>query len=334
MLLTNFHFFSFLQQILFTTKFFLFSEEVPYQAKSLGYYTKYLLKKIVALALCLVLALSLCATAFAAPATPGTTPTLENQYTKTTDVTATETNSVNVFFAKATEPETNSDDEVIAKGNVAYYTLSTVAGKKYVSVATKGEADIVVYSDSEFKNAVLFLAEMDPEYYVAAATTNFGKNCGQIKKHAAYSKNDTYYLVTGLATDDELYVADDDTPDASLMVGGKLVKASKVGTANYVEHDQTPVVKDGKLVGYKCATCGIDAIKAANYASIPSDAAKSFQGSDGNWYYFPAKAVSGTTSGSKVDSAKTFDAGIALYVGMSISAVAGSAVVIGKKKEF
>ena len=77
----------------------------------------------------------------------------------------------------------------------------------------------------------------------------------------------------------------------------------------------------------------IAAIKAANYASIPSDAAMSFQGSDGNWYYFPATAVSGTTTENK-PSPKTFDAGIAMYVGMALTSVAGSAVVIGKKKEF
>ena len=34
------------------------------------------------------------------------------------------------------------------------------------------------------------------------------------------------------------------------------------------------------------------------------------------------------------DSPKTFDAGIAMYVGMALTSVAGSAVVIGKKKEF
>ena len=32
------------------------------------------------------------------------------------------------------------------------------------------------------------------------------------------------------------------------------------------------------------------------------------------------------------ESAKTFDAGVALYAGMAIMGVAGSAVVIGKKK--
>ena len=113
------------------------------------------MKKIIATVLAMVMALALCTTAFAAPAAPGSTPTLENQYTKTTDAAATEKTDVDVFFAKATEPETNSDDKVTDKGNVAYYTLSTMTGKKYVSVATKGEADIVVYSDAEYKNAVL-----------------------------------------------------------------------------------------------------------------------------------------------------------------------------------
>ncbi len=43
--------------------------------------------------------------------------------------------------------------------------------------------------------------------------------------------------------------------------------------------------------------------------------------------------VGGTTTGPVVNSADTFDAGIAMYVGMSVMAAAGSAVVIGKKKD-
>ena len=43
--------------------------------------------------------------------------------------------------------------------------------------------------------------------------------------------------------------------------------------------------------------------------------------------------VGGTTTGPVVNSAETFDAGIAMYVGMSVMAAAGSAVVIGKKKD-
>lgn len=39
-------------------------------------------------------------------------------------------------------------------------------------------------------------------------------------------------------------------------------------------------------------------------------------------------------NGKKVESGKTFDAGIALYVGLSVLSVTGGALVIGKKKEF
>ena len=289
------------------------------------------MKKIIATVLAMVMALALCTTAFATPATPGNTPTLEDQYTKTTDATATTTTDVDVFFAKATEPETNSDDKVTDKGNVAYYTLSTMTGKKYVSVATKGEADIVVYSDAEYKNAVLYLAEMNPDYYVAAVTTNFGKNCGQIVKPAAYDKSNTYYLATGLSNGDKLYVAADNGTE-SVMVGGKLVSVTLVyadATAT-VEHSAIPTVdaKTGKVTGYTCSVCKLAAVKAANVASVPSGV-QVVAGTD-TWY-FPAAAASTTTTTS---SPKTFDAGIAMYVGMALTSVAGSAVVIGKKKEF
>ena len=40
------------------------------------------------------------------------------------------------------------------------------------------------------------------------------------------------------------------------------------------------------------------------------------------------------TGGKKVESGKTFDAGIGLYVGLSILSATGGALVIGKKKEF
>ena len=44
------------------------------------------------------------------------------------------------------------------------------------------------------------------------------------------------------------------------------------------------------------------------------------------------KTADPTTETNKAP--KTFDAGIAMYVGMALTSVAGSALVIGKKKEF
>ena len=51
---------------------------------------------------------------------------------------------------------------------------------------------------------------------------------------------------------------------------------------------------------------------------------------------YPAKGGSTTTTkdGKTVESGKTFDAGIALYVGLSVLSVTGGALVISKKKEF
>lgn len=48
----------------------------------------------------------------------------------------------------------------------------------------------------------------------------------------------------------------------------------------------------------------------------------------------PGSSTGSATSSDKVQSSKTFDAGIATYVGLSILSLTGSALVIGKKKEF
>ena len=69
----------------------------------------------------------------------------------------------------------------------------------------------------------------------------------------------------------------------------------------------------------------VDAAKAAGVATVEVN---------------PQLGILGYTMGTTTkpadgtSSPKTFDAGIAMYVGMALTSVAGSAVVIGKKKEF
>ena len=95
-------------------------------------------------------------------------------------------------------------------------------------------------------------------------------------------------------------------------------------------------VKDNEIVSVKC-TCGdtfkvvqdIKGLASGTYAPLA-------QGAD-DYVILKAtssgKLPSGTTTPStdKVQSAETFDAGIAMYVGMSVMAAAGSAVVLKKK---
>ena len=274
------------------------------------------MKKIIATVLAMVMALALCSTAFAAPASV-------DAYVKGTEKGAVLSGATKLVYTAAKAPTTNNDGETVNKGVVAHYTYTVGSdATDYVVVATLGEADLVAYSDAAGKNAILYLAEVTPEYYVGKVFSNFGKKCGQYNFTPVAGT--TYYVTEVMGADK--YYQSAATGSESLMVDGKLVSVDPITFTGKVGHTAVPTVKDGKVTGYTCKTCGAVAIEAPNYASIPSDA----DVITGNWY-FPAVAASTTTTTS---SPKTFDAGIAMYVGMALTSVAGSAVVIGKKKEF
>ena len=282
------------------------------------------MKKIIATVLAMVMALALCSTAFAAT-------TVTAKAYRYTDATKAVKEEMVATFNAAKTVKLNSDGEQDGIANVAYYTVTAydvTDDSDYVVVSSLAEADLVLYGDKNATSVMLYLAKAEAHYNGSGTVfTNFGDKCGQLDYD--YDKTKTYYT-TNAKGDDALYVADA-AGTKSLMVGGKLVsvKATPVvadATAT-VKHTAIPTVKDGKVVGYTCSNCKCTAVKAANVASIPSDAQRI---SDTLWY-FPAAAASTTTSNS---SPKTFDAGIAMYVGMALTSVAGSAVVIGKKKEF
>ena len=279
------------------------------------------MKKIIATVLAMVMALALCSTAFAATVVTGQASlnTKTNVYTGGT-VTAT--------YWAANAAKVNKDGKQYNDANIAYYV---VGDTDYVVVSSLAEADLVIYNNwnattQEASNVLLYLAEATVKYNgTGTVFTNFGTKCGQFTLET-YDKDKTYYTTNELGNK-ALYVADDEGAVA-LMVGGKLVNVTKAAddVTNTVKHDAKPTVKDGKITGYTCSVCNLAAVKAPNLASVPADA----QIITGNWY-FPAAAASTTTTTS---SPKTFDAGIAMYVGMALTSVAGSAVVIGKKKEF
>ena len=289
------------------------------------------MKKIIATVLAMVMALALCTTAFAAE-------TKVEGYMKKTDGTAVETSKTTLVFTAAKDP-TVKDGKTTAKGNVAYYSVSDQPALKYVTVATLADADVVLYNDikttttgteskTEGTDVIMYLAKMDPCYYVGTVYTSFADACGHFAKPANYSSSDTYYTAEQDGVT-RLYVSSDDVYAGSLMVSGKLVNVRLLGDTQ-VAHVAVPTVTDGKVTGYTCSKCKLAAVKAANVDSIPAGA----QVVTGTLYYFPA---AGNDAGTKTDgtsSPKTFDAGIAMYVGMALTSVAGSAVVIGKKKEF
>ena len=158
---------------------------------------------------------------------------------------------------------------------------------------------------------------------------NFGKACGQFK-YAAVDTTKTYY-----AYDGKVYVANP-VGDVNLMVGNSFIQATDVTVAGtWVAH--VPVYtqdKTGAVTAVKCANCPASAVIVANYACLPDavkadDAYFNVPGSATKLFYW-VDGVIVTPSTDKVTSAETFDAGIAMYVGMSIAAATG-AVVLKKK---
>ena len=281
------------------------------------------MKKIVALVLSLVMVLGLATTAFAADVSY-----TDGLYASATSEGATVVAITSLDFFKANDNEVNEDGTYKADGNVAYYTVTGdqyFVGKYYVEVKTLAEADVVVYTDAAGKAPFMYLDQIaDPTYYGdAVVTTNFGTTCGQYNvKAAAYDKKATYYVAFNA-----LYVGDKVSPTEWLMVNGEMVGVDAVGAAiDVITH--APVYtrdENGKIVSIKCSKCGCVATEAPNYASLPEGAVRV---GTTLWYWTTAPVADAT---DKVESAETFDAGIAMYVGMSVMAAAGSAVVLKKK---
>ena len=88
---------------------------------------------------------------------------------------------------------------------------------------------------------------------------------------------------------------------------------------------------DSEKLTAKCSACGATAKVYENYTEVPSGATA--EQVAGVWVVADKTASADNKTDSN-KSPKTFDAGIAMYVGMALTSVAGSAVVIGKKKEF
>ncbi len=281
------------------------------------------MKKIIATVLAMVMALALCTTAFAAA----------QQYDAfDAETGATEAEDAYLMYEKAT------------KTSIAFYWLAKSESDKfdstkdimYVKVTKTADADIVLkYAD---KNTVaMYLAKVDAVDYdgTGVAFTEIGSKCGQYKLRAGETVNDKFYTATD-ATDQKvhLFKAVDTTAGGNtvkLLVDGKVVITSDLGTlaANTVGHTWVVDVEKGAA---KCSNCGTTGKVYKSFVEVPNGADADQVA--GVWVVADASNTPTETKPDSNKSPKTFDAGIAMYVGMALTSVAGSAVVIGKKKEF
>ena len=274
------------------------------------------MKKIIATVLAMVMALALCTTAFAVDAI-GTVYGADGAV---------------IQGATATLVAAKKPTATVA-GNVAYYTFNDAANLTGTYVITSKTDDDVTASVLTSKGKVYLKSADFVEYTVEATYV------GQLQKKCVKLDNvETGKYYTAKDTDgDVYYFTAKETPadgDTFALAGTELVAIDTTATSLTKKHTWVAAAYDTdgiSVTAYKCDTCDVVG-KVVNFETYM--AAKSAdRDTFGTDYLVLSNNAAGTTTGTTT-SPKTFDAGIAMYVGMALTSVAGSAVVIGKKKEF
>ena len=287
------------------------------------------MKKIIATVLAMVMALALCTTAFAA-----SKYVLYDEDKKSTDIMVTKTdasskNKTTLYYTYVDEndathylvPADKSNYDGYVEGN---YVKEVNADKDTID-------NFISYADGKL---VKMTAKSGEKVERNCTTSVFDTDVYFDKDNAAFVK------------------VEDGTGTYNMLYNGVILSVNDVtdeiaeGSHLWIKGDK---VDDG-IYNVKCASCGATAVayetlKLAGTKTVvkydqakgiatANDMEKNWEGDllDSDWYVTTSASTDTKTDGNK--SPKTFDAGIAMYVGMALTSVAGSAVVIGKKKEF
>ena len=307
------------------------------------------MKKIIATVLAMVMALALCTTAFAYNADDefdvyqASIANMQDSATVKNGAVKTENGVQMVINAASTN--------VNGSGTIEYLTFTSAqtATGNYVKTTKPLATDYAVTEKG--KSAVLFYVTSTTETsydFTAKEFTNFGLNCGQINKSA--SNDATYYVDTKgtVYADDANYGKTGVAAKKALVDGAvetvyEVDKTTTKGEANKVL-DHVYYMTASKVEGTKivptavaCQNCGDKSTELYKQGKVPAGKTTAYTITVGTDVYNVIPSGTGSTTGTTTGtttSPKTFDAGIAMYVGMALTSVAGSAVVIGKKKEF
>jgi len=288
------------------------------------------MKKIVALVLSLVMVLGLATVAFA-------------------DTTTTELKVADGYVVYAIDGTTAGTDSA-----TAVFT-KTVTG---AVTTTSGTTTTVEYTATQYKaDTGAYWNEVDASI---ADSKLVNTKTNTVVAYLKFAGNDSTLLKTSTVVDSTVasvkvaalatcgdYVDANGTPvyfvkDAAYFAGaggnwavlnGKFVSLGADAATAKVNHKlaaNTYAAATGKADTLKCSVCqkvftvlAPEAVKTMAPAAYAYDATLQV--------YYATGAVSAPVAGDKVESAETFDAGIAMYVGMSVMAAAGSAVVLKKK---
>lgn len=277
------------------------------------------MKKIIATVLAMVMAMALCVTAFAVNYSDGYY--FANGKWNKIDLT-----KVSVSYTNPSETKT---DGKVVSAKIGYYTLKETGKADVVLVEVdKDDATYQIKADSTVKYLQESNGNQDKAYTLTGTKLTSSDKCGEAKfTGTVYQSGDKYYT-TG-------------SSNTYMLINGQVVSVVET-TVTINGHDfeiQTKAVDaKGVLTGTaKCKNCTQTATLTNKLSTIPVGAKSqvvSVAGMTDTCYLYWTEAGKTNNGSSNANSPKTFDAGVAMYAGMALMSVAGSAVVIGKKKEF
>ena len=275
------------------------------------------MKKIVALALSLVMVLGLATVAFA----DVTTSTLKG--TDGYEIYAS--NATTPLVSKADITKTVTGNAVAADGTVTYTATKYVGGGFSFVEVDPACANYKMVKDNA---VVAYLFNIDAATTSVVADKTVAKFAGATQACGEYDKD--VVVIKGVAYD----AAGTDFA----VLNGKFVTYNSASVVEAKPHTYKSVAFDtatAKATSVQCPACKATWTVLADSAvkTMAPTAYKQITTADTTpvtvYIATGATAAAGTTG--TVESAKTFDAGIAMYVGMSVMAAAGSAVVLKKK---
>ena len=298
------------------------------------------MKKIIATVLAMVMALALCTTAFAI--TYGDLYEFKaNAWTKV-DMTGKTITYTSPY-------ETKQNDKFVS-GTIGYYTISDGTNPLYLVEVGANSANYRLTVDGKQVNLDKVDSISTITYTLKGTEVSYGGTvikCGDVYPTSRFVDSNGKALPLYVDEDGDYYKAG--SSSTYMLVGGKVisvVSATENTDFTYIRHAWEIVdsnkAADGTVTGTaKCTRCGQVATLTSKKGDIPtaaySEQLPSPVFSKTVWVYWTAGTTTPTTPSTDNKgntSPKTFDAGIAMYVGMALTSVAGSAVVIGKKKEF
>ena len=288
------------------------------------------MKKIIATVLAMVMALALCSTAFAVSYSDG-------YYFDGGKWNKIDLTKVTVSYTNPSETKT---DGKVTSAKIGYFTLTNTDNTKVVLVeVAQDDATYQIKADSTVKYLKKSNGNHDKPYTLTGTALTSSTDCGKAEflgtTKALFEADGKYYVEGGstymLADDGQVYAVTAATAGVNYRVNGHNFKVLT-----------SAIDAKGVLTGTaKCEKCTQTATLTNKKSAIPVGAKSqeiTVAGYDtttyGKAYVFWTEAAASTGTTTTTSSPKTFDAGIAMYVGMALTSVAGSAVVIGKKKEF